>query len=112
MRARLARFVDALPHLEFLLLRVPAPSNEPRYDRLDADAGLDLALAGKCLIEYPVVRVALPADVSSGQVQLAPCPVLLHPLVAPIAKEALRADGERETPDTTPHQERAHFDQN
>lgn len=59
-----------------LLLRVPGPANDPRYDRLDPSVGLDLNLADRCVIEYPQIVVARPGDVDR-RFSLAPNPVQL-----------------------------------
>eukprot|EP00850_Spirogloea_muscicola_P010027 SM000058S18457 [mRNA] locus=s58:30491:32124:+ [translate_table: standard] len=51
--------------LQFLLRKEPSPANEPTYYRLHADEPLRLQLANKTVIEYPVVFVVTPANVSS-----------------------------------------------
>ncbi|KAJ1456125.1 hypothetical protein M885DRAFT_616652 [Pelagophyceae sp. CCMP2097] len=72
VQSKIKPWLDHLDNLALLLQRQPAPANEPRFDRLDSSVGLELNLAGKCVIEYPIIRVALPRDLAGGKFVLAP----------------------------------------
>ena len=77
-RARLAPTgaLDDPAALAVLLLRVPGPSNDPKYDRLDVAQGLHLNLVDKCVIEYPQLTVVPASDVGA-RFALAPSAVQL-----------------------------------
>mmetsp|Transcript_18153 Transcript_18153/g.59299 ORF Transcript_18153/g.59299 Transcript_18153/m.59299 type:complete len:137 (+) Transcript_18153:531-941(+) len=63
-RQRLRRFVDAggAGACRLFLLKEPSPANAKTYYALDPAHALKTILAGKLIIEFPTVHVALEAD--------------------------------------------------
>eukprot|EP00850_Spirogloea_muscicola_P016336 SM000131S26766 [mRNA] locus=s131:296633:298276:- [translate_table: standard] len=62
---KLAADCDAhTSQLQFLVRKEPSPANEPTFYKLLANEPLRLQLANKTVIEYPVVFVVTPANVS------------------------------------------------
>lgn len=59
-----------------LLKKLPGRANQPVFDMLDKDVGLDLALTGKCVIEHPTVHVVRSTELSKYHIADAPVTLL------------------------------------
>lgn len=62
--------------LRYFIQRLPGRANSPVFDALDPNVGLDVSLAGKCVIEYPTVHVVRLAQAAAYHVAAAPVSLL------------------------------------
>ena len=58
-----------LDGLAILLRKERCPANEPRYYRFDPSATLASQLFGKCVIEFPVLRVVRSTELAEYQLE-------------------------------------------